>query len=289
MKLNHCKSLISVCTGWILALTCTGCGNSDSVPESITDTQVPQKRIMVTLGDSIAEGYGLTEPETTRYSALLTEALNDQDTIWEDYNYAVSGDTSTQMLQRLENGRAVRLPSADVITVCIGANHLLQPFVSFYGTWLITSSVPSPRVTDAFYQMEAEIEAGLTEFETQLPLIYDHIRDRNPDAQLIFLTVYNPFAHIDDPIELMDETIILSEYSAEQITRCNDIIREFAATHDDITIADIYTAFGKEDTPPILGEMSTQNEYFVDPHPDTTGHQLIADTIRPLISTAELS
>lgn len=276
--------LSALCAACFSLLSTSACMAQDSSTEGADAPFTPEKKSMVTLGDSIAAGYGLDDPETERYSALLTESLTDDNTVWEDYNYAVSGDTSTQMLKRLENGRAVRLPSADVITVCIGANHLLQPFVTFYGDWLAAGTEPSAAMGEAFAEMEAAADAGLAEFETQLPLIYDHIRDRNPDAALIFLTVYNPFAHMDLSIATGDETVVLSEYAAEQIGRCNDIIRAFAAKHEDVVIADVYAAFDAEEAPPIIGAISSQSEQYVDPHPNAEGHRLIADAILPLIA-----
>lgn len=281
-KLLKSLTLCSAC--FALLLSAAACGAQENSTAGTDSAITPETKRLVTIGDSIAAGYGLDDPETQRYSALLAEALTDESTVWEEYNYAVSGDTSTQMLERLENGRAVRLPSADVITVCIGANHLLQPFVSFYGNWLAEGASSSSALGDAFEEMEAAADAGLAEFETQLPLIYNHIRDRNPDAQLIFLTVYNPFAHIDQPINTGTETVLLSEYATVEISRCNDIIKTFAADHKDILIADVYTAFAAEEAPPIIGETSSGTASYVDPHPNTEGHRLIADTILPLLS-----
>ncbi len=279
------KRLLCMISAAALVLTCCACNDSESSAES-TAAPVIEQKTLVTLGDSIAAGYGLENAEATRYSALLTQQLTTESVTWRDCNYAVSGDTATQLVERLENGRAVRLPSADVITISIGANHMLQPFGAFYGRWLARADdIASP--DKAFAEMETEILAGLQEFETQLPLIYDHIRGCNTEGLIILQTVYNPFADTDVEIKLQDRSIALAAYAEEQIMQCNAIITDFAQTHTDVMIADVHAAFADESTVPIIGEKGTQQAYYIDPHPNAKGHEIIAEVIADIIHGAE--
>ena len=126
-----------ISAGFLLsALLLTGCGagNTPAAEESSApaETAVPSEKILVTLGDSISAGYGLESPETERYSALLKTMLEAHDgCTWQDCNYAVSGDDSTDLIERLNNGRAVRLPAADAIVLYIGANNLLGIYTGY--------------------------------------------------------------------------------------------------------------------------------------------------------------
>lgn len=277
------KRTVTAFVSLMLAAAFWGCAEDNSSLQSATESEV-HSFSMVTLGDSIAAGYGLESPEEQRYSALLAQQLTDETVIWQDYNYAVSGDTADEMLKRLENGRAVRLPSADVITISIGANHMLQPFAAFYGVWLSEDLKASAGTERAFAEMETAIAEGLAEFEKQLPLIYEHITDRNPDAQIILLTVYNPFAHVEAEITLSDEKRSLNAYAEEMIGKCNAIIRSFAQQHDAVSVADVHTAFGEHEKTPVIGQISEKNEAYMDPHPNAEGHAIIAEVIGQLIT-----
>ncbi len=277
------KRTVTVILSLILATVCCACADDSSTRQSAAEPKA-QTFSMVTLGDSIAAGYGLETPEEQRYSALTAQQLTDETVIWQDHNYAVSGDTADRMLKRLENGRAVRLPSADVITISIGANHMLQPFAAFYGVWLSEDLQASSQTDRAFTEMETSIAEGLAAFETQLPLIYEHITDRNPDAQIILLTVYNPFADVEAEIALTDTAVSLADYADEMIGKCNAIIRSFAQQHEGVSVADIYTAFAEHETTPVIGQISGKTEYYMDPHPNAKGHEIIAEVIGDLIT-----
>lgn len=277
--LQRIIQLAAACT---LVLGCTACNASESSFFPTAETSKRDQKIMVTLGDSIAAGFRLEHPEQQRYSALLTNALTDDTVIWKDYNYAVSGDTTQELLKRLKDGRAVRLPAADCITVCIGANYLLGPFSEFLSVYHKAEDVSSPVVADAFDTMLQEIDTGLVQLETDLQLIYDWIRERNEDAPLVFLTVYHPYANQTTPLRIGEQSIVLADYGEQQIQRLNDVIRRFA-NQNHVSLAEIDVAFAQESTPPIFGAVSNASALSVDPHPNEKGQQIIADTLQSLL------
>lgn len=281
--MKRCKGML---TSLALVLTCCACNDTNSHEQSQT-AAISEQRILVTLGDSIAAGYGLEDAENTRYSALITKALSTENMTWKDYNYAVSGDTAAQLMERLNNGRAVRLPSADAIVISIGANNMLQPFGEFYGVWLQSPQDTATLVT-AFTAMESAITAGLADFETELPNIYNYIRDCNTEGQIILQTIYNPFANIDMEIDLGERNISLAEYADAQIGKCNDIITSFIAKQNDTNLvaADIYAAFDAEDAMPIIGTKGNEDVQYLDPHPTAKGHKIIATVIEDIIQGA---
>lgn len=283
--MKRCKRML---TAAAMMLTCCACNDTNSHEQSQTAT-IPEQRILVTLGDSIAAGYGLENAENTRYSALITKALSAENITWKDYNYAVSGDTAAQLMERLNNGRAVRLPSADTIVISIGANDMLQPFGEFYGEWMQNSQDTATLVT-AFTAMESAITAGLADFETELPNIYNYIRNCNTEGQIILQTIYNPFADTDMEIDLGEQKISLAEYADTQIGKCNDIITGFITKQNDpkLVAADIYAAFDAEDAMPIIGAKENENVQYLDPHPTAKGHEIIAAVIEDIIQGADI-
>lgn len=280
------KRWTGMLTAAALALTCCACNDTNSSERSQTPAK-PEQKILVTLGDSIAAGYGLENAEETRYSALLTETLTQESITWKDCNYAVSGDTAAQLMERLGNGRAVRLPSADAITISIGANNMLQPFGEFYGVW-VQQSKNTAAPSTAFTKMESAIAAGLDDFKAELPNIYQYIRNCNAEGKIIIQTIYNPFADTDVEIDLGERKVSLAKYAEEQIGKCNNIITDFIAKQGDANLvaADIYTAFAAEDTMPVIGTKDGENVQYLDPHPNAKGHAIIAAVIEDIIRGA---
>lgn len=277
------KRWISILSATALSLTCCGCNDASSNEHTQAATKSEQK-ILVALGDSIAAGYGLENAEETRYSALLTESLAQENITWRDCNYAVSGDTAAQLMERLNNGRAVRLPSADVITISIGANNMLQPFGEFYGVWM-QQSEDTAALSTAFTKMESAIAAGLADFEAELPNIYKYIRGCNTEGKIIIQTIYNPFADTNAEIDLGERKISLAAYAQAQLEKCNSIITGFIVEQHDANLfaADIYAAFAAEDTVPVIGQKGSENVPYLDPHPNNKGHEIIAAVIKDII------
>lgn len=78
---------------------------------------------LVALGDSIASGYGLSDPRHQSYTARAAEALG-----MRAVNEAVAGDRTQELLEHLRTDDALRrkVAEADVITVSIGGNDILR-------------------------------------------------------------------------------------------------------------------------------------------------------------------
>ncbi len=282
MNITVLQRTIQFAAACIIALGCTACNAAESSFQPSSEAPKQEEKIMVTLGDSIAAGFRLEDAEQQRYSARLTNALSDETVLWKDCNYAVSGDTSQDLLKRLKDGRAVRLPAADCITVCIGANYLLGPFTEFLTVYHKAEDVSAPAISDAFDAMLQEIDTGLAQLGTDLQLIYDWIRERNAEATIVFLTVYHPYADQKTPLVIGEQSIVLADYGEEQIGRLNDVIRSFSKQND-VIIAEIDAAFAAEPVPPIFGAVSNTSALTIDPHPNEKGHQIIADTLSSLL------
>ena len=265
---------------------------------TVTETTAPRIRNLVTLGDSISAGYGLEQPEAQRYSALLVQKLAQADGIsWNDYNYAVSGDDSSDLMKLLQDGTASALSDADLICLYIGANNLLGPYTDYLksaaqvfqkpesgngaASWIgqIAGAVSSN--IQSFTKINEKVEEGMDRLTKDLPDTYSLIRSRNADAPIYLMTVYNPYRFVTLSNPVSKESF--GEYTGTKIDRLNGIIQSFAASHPDVSLVDIHAAFEELDTVPILGNINESSAEGAktnpDPHPNLEGQKLIAETI----------
>lgn len=298
MKLRRLAAIL--CAVPLLAAGCGGASSvADNEPAETTAPPPPSGLNLVTLGDSISWGYGLDDPQTQRYSALLSSDLEQLDSRkWNDYNYAVSGDDSSDLIQRLNDGKALRLPSADTIIIEIGANNLLGVYTSYMLNLADEMDIDPDTVTEDDYaeiqekieaqmqdpetimaDLQTKIDESLSRLETDLETIYAWVRERNADADIYVLNIYNPYAGVSES-ELMPEGVDFGDYSQSQIDRANSILKAFTDAHDDLILVDMAAEFAKQDPVPILGNQSPDNDDFMDPHPNAEGQRLIADLLK---------
>ncbi len=286
-----------------LALFLTACGGTESSVFSASDP-VPTEKHMVILGDSISAGYGLESPVTDKYSTLLMNMLNENDDqiVWSEYNYAVSGDDTTDLIDRLESGRAVRLPSADTIIICIGANNLLGAYTNYLQSLIGDADVTQmtdeeleqlesdilekmQNDTDIQTELETVIDEGLVRMENDLETIYTWIRERNADADIYVMNIYNPYAGVTQTLPNTD--LEMGAFSAEQLERCNNILSAWEAAHTDLIPVDLAEEFAGYDPVPIIGDTSGAGDVYLDPHPNAEGHKIIADLLFETISRTQ--
>lgn len=225
----------------------------------------------VALGDSICRGYGLSDPETQRYSSLIG-----RQTGCKVYNYGVDGQTGSELLTFLREGKAKALPKADVISVSIGANNLLSTLSTLLRALFndfTASGTESSMDAESFF---AAVDEALASFEQELPEIIELLRAEAPDAQILFQTVYNPyrsFTHF--PVRLNGTKTYLAELADGCVTRLNDMIRAGAQTYG-YTVCDVYDAFEQNADQLVNASLSKIN---FDPHPNAAGHAVIAEAL----------
>lgn len=302
---------------WLIAsaaLLLTGCGAepaADSAAESTTEPPAaPTEKNMVTLGDSISYGYGLEDSSHERYSVLLRQMLEERDGItWKDYNYSLSGDDSTDLLFALKNGRALRLPSADVIVMCIGANNVLGVYSEYIMEQadkfeIDYETVTEEQIAEIQEQLEEDmqnqehmkqvfqerIDSNLTQLESDLEETYRWIRERNTEAQIYVLNVYNPYTADVQTGMFGEDDVSFYEFADAQIVRLNGIINTLTETHDDLIYVDIAAAFAACEMPPVIGTTGfgvTEGEAvdYYDPHPTAEGQRIIAETVYAAMET----
>ena len=228
----------------------------------------------VSLGDSIANGYGLGNEKS--YTTLLAEALGYSDVLSE----CVDGQTSSDLLAAIGASTA-NYEGARLVTVSTGANNILGPAMPALLMLMVAPEIGVSTIQSPSF--DAMLRDGITRLRTDLPKIVSALREKNGDMEIVLLSVYNPFRGVKVPLSAADGTV--TEFDLGSMT--DDYIRELnlqiTETAEDMgcTLADVYTAF-EESGEQNVNVTVDQNGHIAgsyDPHPNAAGHRLIAEVI----------
>lgn len=222
---------------------------------SMVSAEKNERQNLVALGDSITFGYHL-EPNQTQPSPHAFPSLigNGQFNVT---NLGVPGWTSTDLLNALKTNPVFKksLKSADVITVDIGSNDLLQ-----------AAGLSQILATHTPIQLTPDLQLKLAQAEQQfainLQAIMKEIKKQNDDATIILYNLYNPFGASNDPF-----LGSLHMFGEQIIPAVNSTVILPVALQSRSLLADAYTAFnGNQATFVIPGDI----------HPTLAGHQALA-------------
>lgn len=238
---------------------------------------------IVFLGDSIAEGVlgpaPLGERENYCYYAILGRING-----FRYYNRSVSGHQTHQFLDLLneeDNGATMTLThikDADVIHVSILGNDLLQ---NNLGETMLKYAQNDTVV----------LEQILAQSVKTFDAIVARLKELNPDALLIFQTVYNP-VYNNTPIiaqDVLDQIFALGRnyddlrvMGAEILTMLNSIVYNYLDEHPGAyVIADAYKVFGEiYESDPIKGQALIYTDGV---HPSNYGHAVLAEITQEIL------
>ncbi len=275
-----------------------GCGVSteETMPtaaiESLaTETTGEEPFVYVSLGDSIARGYGLQNVSGERYSTIVAdtyEARTGQ--MVETYNYGIDGLTSMGLLKQLQENVLTGLAEASVVSVSIGANNILGPFTQFlydYYLWLYAepAQFTAAEIGEKFRAFSEEADEGIAQLAADLPAIVDAIRQVNPDCAILFLDLCNPYEAVNTELTIDGLPISMAAMSDTYVLRIGECLREHLAAADGVTILDVYSAFhgrGSElvcaVTPPDMSPKELDMR-LMDPHPNARGHLVLGKLV----------
>ena len=248
----------------------------------------------VALGDSITTGYGLAEGET----AFPTTVMNNVGATLT--NLAADGETSASLLDKLTNESNEKytdvtsaVQSADVITITIGGNDLMDALYEYLAT-----QDPSLGTADEIAEKLANGGFGLSEliplivsiqgfdpsnalstFESNLKAIINAIRTINADVSIVVTTQYDPYGHIDtssiDKLIKSGIESVLAVFTSG-VQALNEKINVQNAGY---TVADVYSKFKEKNTssvPLCNARFASFENYNFDFHPNADGHAAIA-------------
>lgn len=108
-------------------------------------------------------------------------------------SFAHSGDTVADLLVKLSQDAVIKaIEEADLVTVCIGANDVLQPALDHMGDYINTGS---------FETIEVDVKANLAVLdddtaETSFTSLFNRLNAINPNARYLFTTIYNPYKYL---------------------------------------------------------------------------------------------
>ena len=306
----------------LLLLLFVACGNggtpSDLSAESSaeeTDTEASlahglDSLSLVALGDSIPRGYGLSDPSSQSFPALVAQHFSGIAEEVSINNYAVDGMTSSGLLTLLEEQKREIAEDADVILICIGANNILRhaydllhvgdsgvlSLFNAYWEFLAgdkTDTAAADALSDYFgavgeyatgEEFGGKIDAGVALLGSDIPKIIAEIRSVNNDAAIYFMTVYSPYEGMNLTLPYVDNTFMLADISDRSVKKLNDVINN-ASADNGYTVVDIYTLFGNDTGKNVnagINFIAKNLDY--DPHPSQKGHSLIAEEFIRVIS-----
>lgn len=228
-----------------------------------------EKTVYVAFGDSIAAGYGLdgysegqTHAPAESYQTLTGKFLKTN-----ALNYAVSGDNSSDCMRLLESGKADDdLKNADIISLSIGSNDLLKPFIQIVKKNFNTSLI-------ANLKDNATLHAQAAAFAEKFASILAILHEKAPAAKIYVTNVYNPFRFLP----------VLGGLAETYIQEINET---FSADAPDYVLVDVYTPFSKKELVNAHFNIRNPSDFNPDPHPSVEGHRAIADAfIRALKKT----
>jgi LPXTG-motif cell wall-anchored protein len=214
-----------------------------------------EKLTVVSLGDSITFGWNL-EPNQTAQSQkafpfLIGTGSN------EVLNVSYPGWTSTQLFEALNNNPAsgTILQQADVITLNIGANDLMQAV----GIGELLRTQQPIQLTPE--QILGLVSSAADQLTLNLSKTIQLIR-LHTDAPILLYSIYNPFAASTDPF--LGSLHLLGEEITKNVNQ--HVIGPVAAQSGSIYL-DAYAAFN-----------GNQQNYIIqgDIHPTIAGHQALA-------------
>lgn len=276
--------------GLVVVMLLGLCGCTAEVSETVADTSLSAPEleetaiektdtlVYVSLGDSIARGYGLANVEGERFSTVVSEILADAlpDTDVSVVNYGVDGLTAWGLWEKLVDGQITIPVDTDVISISLGANHILSEIFGF-----LTGATMG--LTDEAYVTELldNVERNCSLFAGELTMVMEEIRKAVPDVDIYFLTFYDPFP------EMQLEDVAANGLIDSCVQQVNDVI-DAAAETEGFTVVDVYTAFANHEETLILANipdrvLSETDLYRLDPHPNAAGHRVIGELLAEAI------
>ena len=299
--------LVLVMTACCVA-TLVAC-NDDPVP--------PDKKEIVYLGDSIAEGILGASPLGLRQEYAYANVLGRRnDYVY--YNHSVSGHLTKDLLAILQNeldydgARALLLhvSEADVIHISILGNDVLQDRKD--GAFKSDPVTMHNIILEAAKGEYTSIDRVLNGYTAgdvttvgsveNIKGIVDALKRLNPDALIIFQSVYNPIMDVDTPLIKQETRDALTEEGfkitlnslhhlgdllIERLNSALTTVLETEGYEDSFVIADGHAAFNE-----VYNADRSRAERLIYPdgiHPSNEGHAVLADLTQGILEEKGLA
>lgn len=214
----------------------------------------------VSLGDSIAYGYGLSDRKEQSYVELIRKNLETKyDSVFVT-NFGENGMQSGELLDILTNPERkeykkyrATIKHADFVTISIGSNDLLH---------LIQLDL---NMEEMIKRDAHKFDEACVQFAKTFPKIIREIRAVNPDVKIYADNIYNPAKGIDAFSQV---------YSVADVY-INRMNRGFYPS-DEYVLVDIKKCFDGEKESMVNLSFKGRE---IDPHPSEKGHKKIAQMV----------
>ena len=225
----------------------------------------------VAIGDSLTKGVGDSTNQGGFVPLLAQSLTNETGLEFNAINYGVSGNTSSQILSRMQEKKEIRkdLKRAQLLTITVGGNDLRKAILED------TSNLDLDR-----------FEKASKAYEKNLNQIIELARKDNPDLPVYVVGIYNPlYLNFPDLTELQtlvdqwnqrtEET--LSAYQGVYFVPINDLLYKGIDGKSGVTESE-------------LGKETVTNDALYDEdsfHPNNTGYEIIKEAVLEKIHATE--
>ena len=311
------KKILSLVLVFCLAFSAIlffGC--NEKQPEEKT----PKNVNIVAFGDSISAGYGPQGSEMYSYynnyvigrnkinekcfSYALASSIRSEDVTISAVSYAESGDTTDDLIEKLNDKRnypdlLTDMSRADIITLCIGANNVLAP--------TLNNMMALMSGTMSLEDFETILQSGYENFKDDYTNSIIPVLTRS-NAQIYVMTIYDPYKYASfedvrvtgsydfDITQFESEFFAVKNLAITYLNKINSYIK--SQIFDNVFVVDVnasfesltkaqYAQYLNIDTTKItlninsafdilsLQQTLLGNIYF-DPHPTISGQAYIA-------------
>ena len=225
----------------------------------------------VAIGDSLTKGVGDSTNQGGFVPLLAQSLTNETGLEFKAINYGVSGNTSSQILSRMQEKKEIRkdLKQAQLLTITVGGNDLRKAILED------TSNLDLDR-----------FEKASKTYEKNLKQIIELARKDNPDLPVYVVGIYNPlYLNFPDLTELQtlvdqwnqrtEET--LSAYHGVYFVPINDLLYKGIDGKSGVTESE-------------LGKETVTNDALYDEdsfHPNNTGYEIMKEAVLEKIHATE--
>lgn len=302
------KRLLSLITA--LGVTAAGFSAAPPAAQAVTPP-VPDVRY-VALGDSIATGYGLSgyaaqpgQPPAATPDGAYVSIVKQNIGANSFANLAVDGMDSASLLTELNTATTgstayQALSDANVITLSIGSNDALGPFIQVVAQALGVTITQGESEADILSAIQTAIvqnpaaaaslgtalqspaaistfSAAVASFQANFPQIISKIRDIAGDPKIYVTNLYNPFLGISIG------ALNVGSYAETYIGAINSTISTAIAGGTGYVVpVDVHAAFETAYDGGAAGAgalVNAQTGTTLDPHPTAAGHARIAQLV----------
>ncbi|PZO95469.1 MAG: GDSL family lipase [Streptococcus pyogenes] len=225
--------------------------------------QKPKTLFYLALGDSLTEGVGDSTGQGG-FVPLLADDIADYYHVQVKHaNYGVSGNTSQQILTRMQTQEPLQrdLKKAKLLTITVGGNDVLA-VIRKQLTELQVSSFDQPRLA----------------YQERLRQIIDLARKDNADLPIYILGIYNPFylnfPEIKDMQTVVDQwnqgtKEVTKEYQSVYFVPINDRLYRGINGQEGIDEA-------SDSTKPVINDALFSQDHF---HPNNIGYRIMSTAV----------